>query len=332
MDSHEAQEDRLAAQRRRTGGRPAEDPQVANARLVEGQRSGNAQAAEGRQADEPQRTDDVQAGNLGLAGQRESGADVVAVVEGRSVSELPADLYIPPDALVVFLETFEGPLDLLLYLIRRRNLDLLELSVSEITDQYMGYIGLMKVLDVDLAGEYLAMAATLTAIKSSLLLPRHAETDEEADPRAELIRRLQEYERIKAAAEQLDALPRMERDVHPVQPQRPELIKRYAQPTVDLREVLVALAEVLQRAERFRRHAVQGEALSVRERMANVLARLSEETDFVPFAELFKAEEGRAGVVVTFLAITELLREGLVEFTQSAPFAPIYLQGAGVAA
>ena len=261
-----------------------------------------------------------------------SGAAVVAVVEGRSISELPSDLYIPPDALVVFLDTFEGPLDLLLYLIRRRNLDLLEVSVSAITDQYMGYIQLMKALELDLAAEYLAMAATLTAIKSSLLLPRQAEAEEAADPRAELIRRLQEYERIKAAAQRIDGLPRMERDILPVQPQRPELIKQYAEPTVDLKEVLIALAEALQRAERFRRHAVQGEALSVRERMANVLARLSEAPGFVPFAKLFKAEEGRAGVVVTFLAVTELLRESLVEFTQHGPFAPIYLRAAGAAA
>lgn len=310
------------------GGRLAGDRQAPDARLTESQRSGEVQLAEDRQADETQLTEGRQAADSGVTGQRAPGADVVAVVEGRSVSELPADLYIPPDALVVFLETFEGPLDLLLYLIRRRNLDLLEMSVSEITDQYMSYIELMKVLDVNLAGEYLAMAATLTAIKSSLLLPRHAEADEKADPRAELIRRLQEYERIKAAAQQLNELPRMERDIHAVQPQRPELIKQHAEPTVDLREVLIALAEVLQRAERFRRHAVQGEALSVRERMANVLARLSEATAFVPFAELFKVEEGRAGVVVTFLAITELLREGLVEFTQSGPFAPIYLRGA----
>lgn len=251
------------------------------------------------------------------------------MVEGRALSELPADLYIPPDALVVFLDTFEGPLDLLLYLIRRRNLDLLEMSVSAITDQYMSYIELMKALELDLAAEYLAMAATLTAIKSSLLLPRQAAAEEEADPRAELIRRLQEYERIKAAAQRIDQLPRLERDILPVQPQRPELIKRYAEPTVDLRELLIALAEALQRAERFRHHAVQGEALSVRERMANVLARLGEGSGFVPFAKLFKAEEGRAGVVVTFLAITELLRERLVECTQREPFAPIYLRAAG---
>ena len=257
------------------------------------------------------------------------GGEVLAVVEGRALSELPADLYIPPDALVVFLDCFEGPLDLLLYLIRRRNLDLLEMSVSAITDQYMSYIELMKALELDLAAEYLAMAATLTAIKSSLLLPRQAAEEEEADPRAELIRRLQEYERIKAAAQRIDRLPRLERDILPVQPQRPEPIRQHAEPRVDLRELLVALAEAMRRAERFRHHAVQGEALSVRERMASVLARLGEGSGFVHFAELFKAEEGRAGVVVTFLAVTELLRERLVDCTQREPYAPIYLRAAG---
>ena len=317
-DSHEAEDDQLAGDQPTLGAPSAKGRKAGDARLIGEQPAQGVQSAQDRQTCAPSPSRDLDAG-----------ADVVAVVEGRSVSELPADLYIPPDALVVFLEAFEGPLDLLLYLIRRRNLDLLEVSVSEITDQYMRYIELMQVLDVDLAGEYLAMAATLTAIKSSLLLPRHAQAEEEADPRAELIRRLQEYERIKAAAAQLDRLPRMERDIMPVQPQRPQLVKQYAQPAVDLREVLVALAEVLQRAERFRHHAVQGEALSVRERMANVLARLAQATAFVPFAELFNLEEGRAGVVVTFLAATELLREGLVEFTQSEPFAPIYLRAAG---
>ena len=272
---------------------------------------------------------DKQSARDGQSAGDAPGGEVLAVVEGRALSELPADLYIPPDALVVFLDTFEGPLDLLLYLIRRRNLDLLEMSVSAITDQYMSYIELMKALELDLAAEYLAMAATLTAIKSSLLLPRQAAEEEEADPRAELIRRLQEYERIKAAAQRIDQLPRLERDILPVQPQLPELIRQYAEPTVDLRELLMALAEAMQRAERFRHHAVQGEALSVRERMAQVLARLGEGSGFVPFAQLFKAEEGRAGVVVTFLAVTELLRERLVDCTQREPFAPIYLRAAG---
>ena len=253
----------------------------------------------------------------------------VAVVEGEAVTELPADLHIPPDALEVFLETFEGPLDLLLYLIRRRNLDLLEISVAEITEQYLRYIELMEVLKLELAAEYLLMAATLASIKSRLLLPRQDEDDDEEDPRAELIRRLQEYEQIKVAAEDMAGLPRLERDIFRVRPERPEPVRRRARPAVELKEMLVALAEALRRADMHRHHAVQMEPLSVRERMSDVLARLGGRPDFVPFAELFCAEEGRTGVVVSFLAIMELIREGLIDFVQSGAFAPIYVRKAG---
>lgn len=258
-----------------------------------------------------------------------AGDGPVAIVDGEAVSELPADLHIPPDALEVFLETFEGPLDLLLYLIRRRNLDILEVSVADITEQYLRYIELMKVLKLELAAEYLLMAATLASIKSRLLLPRHAEDEEEDDPRAELVRRLQEYEQIRAAAEDMGELPRVERDIFPVQPERPDLVKRSAQPSVDMKELLVALAETLHRAEMYQHHAVQMEPLSVRERMSAVLERLGGRSDFVPFAELFRAEEGRRGVVVTFLALTELIREGLIDFVQNEAFAPIYVRAAG---
>ena len=253
----------------------------------------------------------------------------VAVVDGEAVLEMPTDLYIPPDALEVFLETFEGPLDLLLYLIRRRNLDILEISVAEITGQYMRYIELMDVLKLELAGEYLLMAATLASIKSRLLLPRQDEDGEEEDPRTELIRRLQEYEQIKAAAEDMARLPRVEREIFLVRPDRPEPVRQRANPAVDLKEVLIALADVLHRAEMYRHHAVQMEPLSVRERMSDVLARLGKRPDFMPFPELFRAEEGRRGVVVTFLAITELIREGLIDFVQNEAFAPIFVRAAG---
>ena len=253
----------------------------------------------------------------------------VAVVDGEAVLELPADLYIPPDALEVFLETFEGPLDLLLYLIRRRNLDILEISVAEITGQYMRYIELMKVLKLELAAEYLLMAATLASIKSRLLLPRRDDDGEEEDPRTELIRRLQEYERIKAAAEDMGGLPRVEREIFLVRPERPEPVRKRADPPVDLKEVMVALADVLHRADMYRHHAVLMEPLSVRERMSDVLQRLGARPDFMPFPELFRAEEGRRGVVVTFIAITELIRDGLVEFVQNEAFAPIYVRAAG---
>jgi segregation and condensation protein A len=254
----------------------------------------------------------------------------LALVRGEAVTELPTDLYIPPDALEVFLETFEGPLDLLLYLIRRENLDILNIKVAEITAQYMSYIELMSAMQLELAGEYLLMAAMLAEIKSRMLLPRPANAeDDEDDPRAELIRRLQEYEQIKSAAEGLNALPRMERDLLQGHAQRPELVRQHADPEVDLKEVLVALAEVLRRAEMFERHAVQLEALSVRERMTSILARVNEADDFIPFVDLFTAEEGRRGVVVSFLALMELIRESMLDFVQNGPYAPIYVRAAG---
>jgi segregation and condensation protein A len=254
----------------------------------------------------------------------------LALVDGEALHQLPTDLYIPPDALEVFLETFEGPLDLLLYLIRRENLDILEVSVSDITTQYMGYIEVMEALKLELAAEYLLMAATLAEIKSRMLLPRpaHAEEDED-DPRAELIRRLQEYEQFKSAAENIEEMPRLERDIYLAHAAKPELVRQTADPEVDLREVLLALSQVLKRAEMFQRHAVHLEPLSVRERMTSVLERISQQREFVSFLSLFTAEEGRQGVIVTFLALMELVRESLVEFQQNEPFGPIYLRAAG---
>jgi segregation and condensation protein A len=261
---------------------------------------------------------------------REQGNDTLALVRGEAVTELPKDLYIPPQALEVFLETFEGPLDLLLYLIRRENLDILDIRVAEITAQYMSYIELMTAMQLELAGEYLVMAAMLAEIKSRMLLPRPAHADEdEDDPRAELVRRLQEYEQIKNAAEGIDALPRLEREIFVASAERPEVVKRYAEPDVDLKEVLVSLAEVLRRAEMFQHHEVRLEPLSVRERMTAILDRVNSASDFVPFGELIRAEEGRRGVVVTFLALMELVRESLLDFVQNEPYAPIYVRAAG---
>jgi len=258
---------------------------------------------------------------------RENEHEIVALVRGESVRELPTDLYIPPEALEVFLETFEGPLDLLLYLIRRENLDILEIKVADITEQYMAYIEIMHTMQLELAGEYLVMAAMLAEIKSRMLLPRPTGHDvEEDDPRAELIRRLQEYEQIKTAAERVDALPRLERDIFLARAARPELTRPRAEPDVDLRELLVALAQVLKRAEMFQHHAVRLEPLSVRERMSNILATINASADFVAFSALFRLDEGRMGVVVTFLALLELLREQLLEIVQSAAFAPIYVR------
>lgn len=263
---------------------------------------------------------------------RDTEQGTIALVRGEAVRELPTDLYIPPEALEVFLEAFEGPLDLLLYLIRRENLDILEIKVADITAQYMAYVELMKAMQLELAGEYLVMAAMLAEIKSRLLLPRPAGNEEdEDDPRAELIRRLQQYEQIKAAAESLDALPRLERDLHLVRPARPELVRQHADPDVDLKEVLIALAGVLKRAEMYQRHSVQLEPLSVRERMSDVLERVTRAPDFLPFSGLFDVTEGRMGVVVTFLALLELLKESLLELVQNEAFAPIYVRGAHAA-
>jgi segregation and condensation protein A len=250
-----------------------------------------------------------------------------AIVEGEAVTQLPRDLYIPPDALQVILEAFEGPLDLLLYLIRRQNLDILDIPIADITRQYMQYIEVMHELQFELAGEYLVMAATLAEIKSRMLLPRpSAEVGaDEADPRAELIRRLQEYERFKAAAENLDELPRLERDSFQATAEVAERRVVRALPNVSLQEMLVALKDVMVRAEMFAHHHIRLERLSVRQRMSDVLEALRSQA-FVEFINLFRPEEGRMGVTVTFAAILELLKEGLVEIVQAEPFAPIHLR------
>ncbi|HEY5643751.1 MAG TPA: ScpA family protein [Woeseiaceae bacterium] len=251
-----------------------------------------------------------------------------AVVDGEPITTLPQDLYIPPYALQVFLEAFEGPLDLLLYLIRRQNIDILDIPIAEITKQYVQYIELMKDLQLDLAGEYLLMAAMLAEIKSRMLLPRpQAEETEEEDPRAELVRRLQEYERYKKAAEDIDALPRLERDVFVASAEAPErkVVKKL--PDATLKELLLAFHDVLKRAEMFSNLRMQREPLSVRQRMSEILSRVKTNT-FTNFVDLFDPEEGRMGVAVTFIAILELLREAIIEVVQSEAFAPLHVRAA----
>jgi segregation and condensation protein A len=249
-----------------------------------------------------------------------------AIVDGEPVTEMPRDLYIPPQALEVFLEAFEGPLDLLLYLIRRQNLDILDIPIADITRQYMEYIQLMQELDLELAGEYLLMAAMLAEIKSRMLLPRLSDGgDEEEDPRAELVRRLQEYERYKQAAEDIDVLPRLDRDVHAAVAELTHRQVVRMLPEVALQEMLVAFKDVVQRAEMFAHLHVQRETLSVRQRMSDVLALL-EGVGVVEFIRLFRPEEGRLGVTVTFAAILELLREQLVEIAQAEPYQPLYVR------
>ncbi len=250
-----------------------------------------------------------------------------ALVYGKAFTDLPKDLYIPPDALEVILEAFEGPLDLLLYLIRRQNIDILEIDVSEITAQYVAYVELMDVMRFELAAEYLVMAAMLAEIKSRMLLPRsaNAEDEEEDDPRATLIRRLQEYERFKQVAEEIDELPRNQRDFHIGKARAPDRNLTRPDPDVDLKELLLALSEVLRRSNMFESHHVERERLSTRERMGQVLEQLRGRP-FVPFVSLFKASEGRLGVVVTFLAVLELIKEALVEIVQTEERGPIHVK------
>ncbi|MEA5445783.1 ScpA family protein [Gammaproteobacteria bacterium AB-CW1] len=250
-----------------------------------------------------------------------------ALVQGEPFTNLPKDLYIPPDALEVFLEAFEGPLDLLLYLIKRQNLDIRDIPIAQITQQYMQYVELMKELRLELAAEYLVMAAMLAEIKSRMLLPRPSVSEEEEgeDPRAELIRRLQEYERYKTAAEDIDSMPRMGRDVFQAEG---ELVGRRVVemvPEVTLKELMLAFKEVLRRADMFQHHQVQREALSVRQRMSEVLSSL-DDGRFRDFTGLFPREEGRMGVVVTFMAILELVKERLVEIVQAELYGPIHLR------
>jgi segregation and condensation protein A len=252
-----------------------------------------------------------------------------AVVNGEPLTHLPRDLYIPPQALEIFLEAFEGPLDLLLYLIRRQNVDILNIPIAEITRQYTQYIELMQDLQLELAGEYLVMAATLAEIKSRMLLPRppgEADNGEE-DPRAELVRRLQEYERFKRAAGDIDAMPRLERDVWQASAELRDKPVARSLPQVTLQEMLLAFKEVAVRAAMFAHHHVRREPLSVRERMSNILAAL-EHGSFVEFSRLFVPEEGRAGVTVSFVAILELMREGLIDITQTEAYAPLHVRAA----
>ena len=252
-----------------------------------------------------------------------------AVVLGEPQFELPKDLYIPPDALEVFLDAFEGPLDLLLYLIRRQNLDILDIPIAQITAQYMRYIDMMKDLRLELAAEYLVMAAMLAEIKSRMLLPRPEDEEEEGeDPRAELIRRLQEYERYKQAAEDLHELPQVGRDFFLTLAEVPDKHVERPPPDVDLKEILLALKDVMHRADLFSSHHISLEPLSLRERMSRVLESVKADS-FIEFTNLFDLSEGRRGVVVTFMAVLELLKQSLIELVQTEPFGPIHVKGKG---
>lgn len=249
-----------------------------------------------------------------------------AVVQGVPLSEPPRDLYIPPEALEVFLEAFEGPLDLLLYLIKRQNLDILDIPIARVTEQYMTYIGLMQEMKFELAAEYLLMAAMLAEIKSRMLLPRPtSETEEEGDPRAELVRRLQEYERYRKAAEDLEVMPRMEREWYPVVVEFERISANKELPDLTLAALLDAFRDVLHRGEMFADHRIKREALSVRERMSRVLAQARSDV-FTVFHAFFSYQEGRAGAVVTLMAILELIKEAMIEIVQNGEREPIYVK------
>ncbi|BCE00012.1 segregation and condensation protein A [Marinicellulosiphila megalodicopiae] len=254
-----------------------------------------------------------------------------AIVAGKEMIQLPLDLFIPPDCLEVFLDSFEGPLDLLLYLIKKQNIDVLQINVFEITKQYMAYVELMQSVNLELAGEYLVMAAMLTEIKSRILLPRNEEGEEEddgLDPRAELIRRLQEYEQFKTAAQNIEEMPRTGRDIFIRTASKVESDAPLVHPDIEMEEIMRAFKFILERAEMEVGHEVAYETLSTRERMSQVLERLKGKA-FVPYISLFDASEGRLGVVVTFLAIMELAKEQLVDLVQNELFGPIHVKAKG---
>ena len=255
-----------------------------------------------------------------------NGQMAFAFVMGEAITEAPTDLYIPPGALEILIEAFEGPFDLLLYLIKRQNLDILLVNVAEITDQYMAYVELMEASQFELAAEYLVMASMLAEIKSRILLPRQEElNEEESDPRLDLLKRLQEYEKFKIAAEGLDKLPRIERDLYPTKAAIPVIEKITVEPEVDLHEMLSILSKALRRADMFESHQIQRDTLSTREKMSEILLRINSE-NFVPLFSLLSQDEGRLGVVVTFLAIMELLKDSMIEIVQSGPYAAIHVK------
>lgn len=251
----------------------------------------------------------------------------LAFVNGEALLEKPEDLYIPPDALELILEAFEGPLDLLLYLIRRQKFDIVNLPVFQVTQQYMEYVELMKDIKLELAAEYLLMAAILAEVKSRLLLPKRADAEEEEDdPRAELIRRLKEYERIKQAAQELDGIPRQERDLFTAVAQpAPSITPIKILPKISLQDLVLGFQASMKRAEAFNHHHIEKETLSTRERMSLILEKLTAD-EFSGFDELFHAREGKAGVVVTFLAILELAKEHLIDLVQGEAFGNIHVK------
>lgn len=248
-----------------------------------------------------------------------------ARVGDSNLTHLPEDLHVPEDAMIVLLESFEGPLDLLLYLVRKHNLDILEFSLAEIAEQYMRYIELMSTMRLQLAGEYLVIAATLMAIKSRALLPKieGSELDEEDDPAVELRRRLLAYERLKNASEKLDELPRVDRDVHASQLPIAVATMEESQPDIELKELILSFADIVQRAKLHQQHRVARVTISVRERMTTIVDKLRNAQATTPFEDLFDVREGKASLIASLLALLELARSSVVRVVQPRPFARI---------
>jgi segregation and condensation protein A len=254
--------------------------------------------------------------------------EIKAVVDGKEFTQIPDDLFIPPDALEVLLDSFSGPLDLLLYLIRKQNIDILNIPIVSITRQYLHYIQLMECRRMELAADYLLMAAVLAEIKSRMLLPIAPQSEEEdEDPRMALVRRLQAYEQIKIAAELIDTLPRQDRDNFMIQLAIPEMEEIKVHPEVELSDLINAMQSLLKREEHASHHIISRETMSVRERMNMILLQLQEHK-VLEFRQLFTLEEGRMGLVVSLLAILELARQSLVVITQNEAFSAIHLQAA----
>ena len=251
---------------------------------------------------------------------------VLATVQGKNLTSFPEDLYVPPNSLKILLNSFSGPLDFLLYLIKKQNVDILDIDVADITQQYINYVDLMDAMQVELAGDYLVMAAYLAELKSRMLLPKPREEAKEDDPRADLIRRLQEYQRFKEAAAKLDEIPRLNRDFFSASAKLPEFQVESPLVELSLEDLAITLGEVMQRVEQSKSHLINLEQLSTRERMTLILERMKEES-FIEFSSLFTLKEGRVGVVITFLAILELLKDSLIEIVQSEEFGPIHIKG-----
>ncbi|MBT3697564.1 MAG: segregation/condensation protein A [Gammaproteobacteria bacterium] len=251
--------------------------------------------------------------------------DVSIIFNGKKITDIPEDLFIPPEALRVIIEQFEGPLDLLLYLIKKQNIDVVDIPILPITNQYVEYINMMQQMQFELASDYLVMASTLAEIKSRMLVPNEVEDDEEEDPRANLIKRLMEYQKYKDLSEQLDEIPRLNRDTFIVSKIFTNIEKKEYLPSIDLQELENAFQEVLKRAEIFASHEIQTETLSVRERMSLILDIINK-NGTIKFIDCFTYEEGRMGVIVTFLAILELSKESLIDIVQNQDYSMIYLQ------